>query len=531
MKKTDQNLMFEKFRILKTIKQDTYRAVYIAEHIFLGKTIFLKTINKKYMTDPVLLDRFKREAQILAQLDHPNIIKVWDFGTYDDYFYISFEHFKSQNLREILSNNILKEEDKKRLIVQLMTGLQYAHDHQIIHRDLKPENILLNENLNLKIADFGLATIENQAGSTEDTTIVGTPAYMSPEQIQGQELTGQTDLFSMGIIIYEIYNGKNPFLGADTGTTLNNILNLDLDSLKTDTTKLPDDINIFIKKLLSRKPANRPRRIEFPGMEISVHSQDPEIQPQSASHIFRYSLILATLLIMGSLIIYLKYKANQDLNEKTNLVKQSVENIDMNNDSIATKSVTNVHKDIIPELKQTPSKLTLHRSSETVRSEEPVENPPQMNVLQSGFLMVECQPWADIYIDGVKKESTPLKNPLQIAAGVHQLKLVHPEYPQLKRKISLNPDETLNISVNLDTTIGYFTCHVHPWGDVFIDGQSIGQTPLNKYIRLESGKHTLVIKNPGFSDYSKIITISKNDTVSINISLSKRDLAKTSDSG
>ena len=118
MKKTDKNLFFEKFRILETVKQDTHRGVYIAEHDFLNKTIFLKTINKNNLADPVMLERFKREAQILAQLDHPNIIKVWDFGTYDNYFYISFEHFENRNLRAILHQGKLDNKEKKKLILQ-----------------------------------------------------------------------------------------------------------------------------------------------------------------------------------------------------------------------------------------------------------------------------------------------------------------------------------------------------------------------------------------------------------------------------
>jgi serine/threonine-protein kinase len=150
--------------------------------------------------------------------------------------------------------------------------------------------------------------------------------------------------------------------------------------------------------------------------------------------------------------------------------------------------------------------------------------------MKPGFLMIECQPWADIYIDDVKTESTPLKTPIQIPAGEHQLKLVHPEYPYFEKIVNLSPEESYHISVNLDTTIGYLSCHVHPWGEVTIDGKLIGQTPLKNYIRLEAGKHSLLIRNPGYSEYNRTFMIHKNDTVSFNIDLGRRNITKTADS-
>ncbi|MBN1406790.1 MAG: serine/threonine protein kinase [Calditrichaceae bacterium] len=533
MKQTNQNLLFEKFRILETIKQDSHRSVYIAEHIFLNKKIFLKTINKRNLPNTVQLDRFKREAQILANLEHPNIIKVWDFGTFKDHFYISFEYFKNQNLREVLNRRQLDEKNKRKLISQLMNGLNYAHNQHIIHRDLKPENILLDEHLNLKIADFGLASIENQAGSTEETTIVGTPAYMSPEQIQGQELTSQSDLFSMGIIIYEIYCGKNPFLGDDTGATLNNILNLNDNLIKYGLAALPEDIKEFVRQLFSKNPDKRPKQIRFPDNEdLTIEYNDERMNSRYRKGYSNRILIAVASFSILILTIYFSYEPIEKMIKRggrQNEFRLSTTD-SLNSSKSEQKNSAIIHEKASGN--ETIMPLTNTNIPKNINQSEPsfAEERSDNNVLTTGFLMIECLPWADIYIDDIKLESTPLKNPLKISTGVHQVKLVHPEYPHFTKVITVNPNETKYVSVNMDTTIGYLTCRVHPWGEVFIDGKLIGQTPLSDYIRLEAGEHKLIVKNPGFSEFNKSFTINKNDSVLFKINLSKREMIRTADS-
>ncbi|MEJ2052559.1 MAG: serine/threonine protein kinase [Calditrichaceae bacterium] len=534
MSKKDQNLVFEKFRILKTIKQDTNRGVYIAEHIFLNKTIFLKTINKNNISDPVILERFIREAQILAQLDHPNIIKVWDFGNYDNFFYISFEHFESQNLREILRQNKLNHQDKYELVIRMSAGLQYAHDHQIIHRDLKPENILLDNQLNLKIADFGLACIENQVGSTEDTTIVGTPAYMSPEQIRGAELTGRSDLFSLGIIIYEIYGGKNPFLGADTGATLNNILNLSAAPIAYEKQNIPEDITDLISRLLQKNIKNRPERLDLPGMrEITPVNiiQKPAFEKKSPhKYIWSYLAAAAVVLILSTIVISMQFNSgpvNKRLIQNEALTdKQPPEAID----SIQNVPINEKHKQETTDSKKPVKSTSIEPNQQNSAFQEDIKNISEKNITKTSFILVECQPWADVYINDIRRESTPINKPIQVGAGINKIKLIHPEYPEYTKTLNLEADKTYRISVNLDTTIGYFTCRVHPWAEIFIDGNSIGQTPLSNPVRLIPGQHELKIKNPGYSELSKRFTINKSDTVKLYFNLNKSRINGTADS-
>ncbi|MBN1465358.1 serine/threonine protein kinase, partial [candidate division KSB1 bacterium] len=249
------NVLFDKFEILDCLKKDVGVGVYIANHIYLGKRILLKTLDREHIPDPTMLSRFQREAKTLAQLDHPNIIDVLDFGTLGQFFYISFEYFKSRTLREVIRAGDLRNDQKRHVLVQLLRGLDYAHARQVIHRDIKPENILLDDENRLKIADFGLAHIRGEASFTQQASIVGTPSYMSPEQIRGEELTAQSDLFSTGIVAYELFTGSHPFLGADVGATLNNILSRQVTAAEIQN----DDVRAVIDGLLQKKAHERLR--------------------------------------------------------------------------------------------------------------------------------------------------------------------------------------------------------------------------------------------------------------------------------
>src|SRR5690606_25815356 len=243
--------------ILETLKKDQQTTVYLANHIYLGKKIILKTLSADELSDKTFLDRFKREAKILAQLDHKNVIKVLDFGTSENKFYISFEYFEGSDLRKIINENNLSIDDKINLCIQLFKALDAAHQRGIIHRDIKPENILVNSKLELKIADFGLASIRDENILTHKSSIVGTPGYMSPEQIRGEDLTPQTDLFSSGIVIYELFTGENPLIGKDISATINNILNFKIEKDFKQISSLPDEIQNVLKELLRKNFSKR----------------------------------------------------------------------------------------------------------------------------------------------------------------------------------------------------------------------------------------------------------------------------------
>lgn len=517
--------LFEKFEIIETLKKDEFTSVYLANHIFLGKKIILKTLDSTNLSDPTILDRFKREAKILAQLDHPNIIKVLDFGMFKGFFYISFEHFESRNLRSVLKSNELSFEQKSSLFVQMLRGLNYAHRNSIIHRDIKPENILIGSSFNLKIADFGLALAGEENLVTSKSSIVGTPSYMSPEQIRGEKLTNQSDLFSVGIVANELFTGTNPFIGNDINSTINKILNFNEESLEYGLKEWPDNLRLAVISLMKKNPKLRASSAEEILTELGIKIDSP-VKLISTSKFFTKKRSFTVISVIGLLaIVFLIYSMSNTLisNKPNNINEKSVlDNLPIQPINSEGKK-TNELKDIPPK---TENKIEHKNSNEERKNSGPnPTNATQNRTIPSnipGKLTIECLPWAEIFINGKKADTTPLEEPLRFLPGEYELKLVHPDFPAYTKRIEIKPDEFQFLEVNFFELYGFLDCRVHPWGEVSIDGNSVGQTPFRKPVALKPGKHTLLISNPNYEPHETNIDIKKGDTLMFQLNFNHK---------
>ncbi len=514
------DLLFEKFEIESVIKKDAYSAVYLATHIFLGKRIFLKTLTTSGLSDITLLQRFKREAKILARLEHPHIIRVLDFGTFENQFYISFEYFESRNLRYWLQKGTLTSAQKEYLLAQLAQALQFAHEHGVIHRDLKPENILIADDLHLKIADFGLALWNEESTITEAGSIVGTPAYMSPEQIRGETLNPQTDLFNLGIIAYEMFLGKNPFLGRDAGQTLNNILNYDAHSLRRSYAHVPQNIVQILDGLLVKNRQDRFRHAR----EVLAYLPFKETLPQAPFVSHGKSILKAIVLIAVPLfllllaLIFWQERAGMKVVKPVNNVarssalrKQGVMADSADREAVVLKKPAK--KRFTKKLRPSPP------SSEpevVLKEAESAGNEPKP-VLVEGRLWIECLPWAQVTVDSSPAVVTPLKSALSLAPGWHRLSFRHPAFPPYEMRVHVPADGDAFVKIKLDTLFGYLDCQVFPWGTVYVDGKLVDVSPLKKPLPLSPGTHVLQVKNPRYPLFVKHITLQRGDTVRVAV--------------
>lgn len=204
----------ERYEIIERIGVGGMAIVYKAKDLLLNRIVTIKVLREQFASDDDFVRRFRREAQSAASLSHPNIVSIYDVGKDGDTEYIVMEYVEGQNLKELIRNYApLSSEQSINLAMQIAQAIRHAHEHNIIHRDIKPHNILVTADGRLKVTDFGIARAVSAATMTHTGDIVGSVHYLSPEQAKGVQTNEQSDLYSLGIILYELLTGKVPYDG------------------------------------------------------------------------------------------------------------------------------------------------------------------------------------------------------------------------------------------------------------------------------------------------------------------------------
>ncbi len=249
-----------KYALEAVLGRGAMGVVYRARDRDIDQVVAIKTMRRdtlEDLDDGSLLQRFKQEALAGRRLKHPNLVGIYDYGELDETYFIVMEYVQGKRLREYFrENHRFEAEEVLHIMEQLLDGLYYAHTHGVIHRDVNPANLLIDDKGNLIIMDFGIARLDTSS-LTRTGTVLGTPAYMSPEQCLGQPVDERSDLFSAGVILYQLLSGERPFAGSTAMATMQQVLNL--------TPVLPSLLNVYfpagvdhvIQKALAKRPEAR----------------------------------------------------------------------------------------------------------------------------------------------------------------------------------------------------------------------------------------------------------------------------------
>ncbi len=249
--------MVSHYRIVEKIGAGGMGEVYLAEDTKLNRKVALKFLPSHLCQDDDCRERFKREAQAAAKLNHPNIVTIFEVAEFNGRPFFAMELVEGQSLRDLAKGKELGIDRIIELALQICDGLGAAHDKKVVHRDIKPSNIVIDAYGRPKILDFGLAAIQGGEHLTKTGSTLGTVQYMSPEQVQGQDVDHRSDLFSLGVVLYELISGRTPFEKENEAATLKAITQDSPEPLARYKADMPDELQRTVSKLLEKDPSLR----------------------------------------------------------------------------------------------------------------------------------------------------------------------------------------------------------------------------------------------------------------------------------
>jgi len=271
------------YKILEKLGEGGMGVVYKAEDINLKRTVALKFLPKGLQAHELEQARFLQEAQAASALNHPNICAIHTLGEYEGRQFIDMEFVDGKTLKQVFPIQNMPEAIT--YAIQIAEALQEAHNHGIVHRDVKPENIMLNTKKQIKVMDFGLAKLKGSLKLTRTSSTVGTLAYMAPEQIRGEEADSRCDIFSFGIVLYEMLTGYLPFRGEHEAAMMYSIMNEEPQPISHFRVEVPSFITSAIERALQKDPALRYQTMQEMIHDLKTLSRDTNLSPKQEKSI------------------------------------------------------------------------------------------------------------------------------------------------------------------------------------------------------------------------------------------------------
>lgn len=269
------------FTIVQEVGRGGMATVYKATQKSINRQVAVKVLPRHFMHDPGFLERFEREVKVISGLEHPHILPIYDYGESDGVPYIAMRFLSGGSMAQMVQRGVSNLTELEKPFQQIGEALDYAHQQGIIHRDLKPGNIMLDEHGNAYLSDFGIARV--MGSDLTGSAIIGTPAYMSPEQAQGGNIDARSDIYALGVVLFELITGTEPFQAETPMSMMLKHLNEPLPPLDRFRSNLPDDLQVVIDTATAKSPDDRYPSASVLAQALATALSENTLAPQNSS--------------------------------------------------------------------------------------------------------------------------------------------------------------------------------------------------------------------------------------------------------
>lgn len=517
----------DNFTILELISQSPTTSVYKAHQNILDRTVLLKVLHKHLLRDKDLVARFSREAKACAILKSENIVQVYDLTEVEGSPAIVMEYVEGKSLEDLLQNkDVRSEELMMRVALSVLKALSYAHDRGVIHRDIKPGNILVSDDRTIKVTDFGLAAVSDAPSLTMEGSLIGTPAYMSPEQARGETVDQRTDLFSLGVTLVETLTGEKILAGRSYAECISKIQSFDARSIDRFASQCSLHTLEFLKRLLAPDKHNRFASANEALASFEGEENEPTLSPALPAGPMRRRILIPGaigLILIAGIVFALRrpaMKAVSDIADSTAAHKDTASTA-LLKPRHAPGEFARVPADMYQGIyrKPEPGRKTIP-SAAADTSEVALGTAARVtdSITDSGYIAIHCTPWAKIFIDNEYAGTTPISGSIKIPTGDHTVTFSNPNFAPIVKQVDVTKDNLSIVDANFLKSSGYLLVSVEPWGNVYVDDQFRETTPSAQPIVVSAGTRRIRIHNPAFQDIVKSLDVKPGDTLRLNFS-------------
>ena len=427
---------FDGCEVVKKLSTGPITDLYHAVQEPLGRPAFVKALGSSILPSSPFAASLEREARLLAELDHPNILKVYDFVRRGERMWLVLEYVDGVSLEDVMQKSRkLPEPFACAVALEVCRALAHAHAHGVVHRDVQPKNVLLSKDGSLKLANFSIAFDERMPTAPElleGGTGYGGPSYMSPEQILGERADGRSDLFSLGVLLYEMLSGERPFDGPDDRSTSLRIRRDPVPPLGKKAPGVSPALERVTQRCLEKMPSDRFDSSAEACAALEAAARELGAEPTAP---LVHDTLVRTRLIEGSLQATGGARRSRQREGRLGIAVSGL--------FFALAMIVSGGFTI--------QLLSGKSISASVGAQAPGR---RLELLPGGraYLRVVAHPWAHVIVDGQEVEITPFARPIPLSVGSHYVRLEHPNAPVERRTIELSPGETLLLDVTLKVT-------------------------------------------------------------------------------